>query len=79
MASNAHVRQLTDARLMTDQVSLHFLYIFSHFKGETNDGKGDLGCHRILWSKAQISLGDSSSDCWGHIDFADLKGDVTCA
>ena len=41
---------------------------------------------RVIWDviefygqKAQISLGDSSSDCWGHINFADLKGDITCA
>ena len=41
---------------------------------------------RVTWDvmefhgqKAQIKLVDNSSGGWGHINFDDLKGDITCA
>ena len=40
---------------------------------------------RVTWDviefygqKAQIKLVDNSSGGWGHINFDDLKGDITC-
>ena len=46
-------------------------------------------CHetmaRVTWDviefygqKAQIKLVDNGSGGWGHINFDDLKGDITC-
>ena len=41
---------------------------------------------RVTWDvmefygqKAQIKLIDNSSDGWAHINFDDLKGNITCA
>ena len=41
---------------------------------------------RVTWDvmefygqMAQIRLVDNSSGAWGHINFDDLKGDITCA
>ena len=49
-------------------------------------GKGNETMERVTWDvmefygqKAQIRLVDNSSGIWGHINFDDLKGDITCA
>jgi len=49
-------------------------------------GKCTETMERVTWDvmgfygqKAQILLVDNSSDGWGHINFDDLKGDITCA
>ena len=53
---------------------------------ETVTGKCTETMERVTWDvmkfygqKAQIKLVDDSSGGWGHINFDDLKGDMTCA
>jgi len=53
---------------------------------KTVTGKCTETMERVTWDviefygqKAQIQLVDNSSDGWGHINFDDLKGDITCA
>ena len=49
-------------------------------------GKCTETMERVTWDvmefrgqKAQIKLVDDSSGAWGHINFDNLKGDMTCA
>ena len=53
---------------------------------KTVTGKCTETMERVTWDvmefygqKAQIKLVDNSSGGWGHINFDDLKGDITCA
>ena len=53
---------------------------------KTVTGKCTETMERVAWDvmefygqKAQIKLVDNSSGGWGHINFDDLKGDITCA
>jgi len=53
---------------------------------KTVTGKCTKTMERVTWDviefygqKAQIRLVDNSSGSWGHINFDDLKGDITCA
>lgn len=53
---------------------------------KTVTGKCHETMERVTWDvmefygqKAQIKLVDNSSGGWGHINFDDLKGDITCA
>lgn len=32
----------------------------------------------FIGQRARVRLVDVSSDSWGHINFDDLKGDITC-
>ena len=52
---------------------------------KTVTGKCTETMERVTWDviefygqKAQIQLVDNSSYSWGHINFDDLKGDITC-
>ena len=33
----------------------------------------------FIGQSAQLRLVDSSSDIWGHINFDDLKGEISCS
>ena len=39
----------------------------------------DLDEHAVFGKTAQVKLIDSSSGGWGHINFDDLRGDISCA
>ena len=34
--------------------------------------------HGFVGQRARVKLVDSSSSSWGHINFDDLKGDISC-
>ena len=61
-------------------------YIYSDFQVEKIvTGKCTETMERVTWDvmefydqMAQIRLVDNSTGIWGHINFDDLKGDITC-